>query len=109
MMRLRALASSLSIAGVRGSLAERFDPDDVAYQRVHAKTGTLNDVLALSGFVESSLDPDAELTFAFVANGDQIANEPTARSVQDALVTALTGYPQAPSAEVLGPRPPTPS
>lgn len=104
-----ALASSLSIAGVRGSLAERFEPDDVAYQRVHAKTGTLNDVLALSGFVESSLDPDAELTFAFVANGDQIANESTARSVQDALVTALTGYPQAPSAEVLGPRPPTPS
>ena len=38
-----------------------------------------------------------------------IANEPAVRAVQDALVTAFTGYPQAPSAEVLGPRPPTPS
>ncbi|MEZ5407215.1 MAG: D-alanyl-D-alanine carboxypeptidase/D-alanyl-D-alanine-endopeptidase [Acidimicrobiales bacterium] len=103
------LASSLSVAGVRGSLAERFDPDDIAYQLVQAKTGTLNDVLALSGFVESSTDPDEHLTFAFVANGSQIVNDPAARSVQDALVTALTGYPQAPSTDVLGPRPPTPS
>ncbi len=104
-----ALASSLSIAGVRGSLAERFDADDAAYQLVYAKTGTLIDVLALSGFVQSSLDPDEELTFAFVANGPQISNQPSARAVQDALVSALTGYPQAPSAEVLGPRAPTPS
>ncbi len=104
-----ALASSLSIAGVRGSLAERFEPGDPAYQLVQAKTGTLNDVLALSGFVSSSHDPDEDLTFAFVANGDQIVNDPAARAVQEALVSALTGYPQAPSTDVLGPRPPTPS
>jgi len=103
------LASSLSIAGVRGSLAERFDPDDPAYQLVLAKTGTLNDVLALSGFVESSTDPDEHLAFALVANADQIVNDPAARAVQDALVSALTGYPQAPSIEILGPLPPTPS
>jgi len=103
------LASSLSIAGVRGSLAERFDRDDPAYQLVLAKTGTLNDVLALSGFVESSTDPDEHLAFALVANADQIVNDPAARAVQEALVSALTGYPQAPSIETLGPRPPTPS
>lgn len=103
------LASSLSIGGVRGSLADRFEPGDAAYQLVQAKTGTLNDVLALSGFVTSSHDPDEDLTFAFVANGDQIVDDAAVRALQDSLVTALTGYPQAPSTEVLGPRPPIPS
>lgn len=95
------LAASLSIGGTRGSLLERMVATP-ARGRVLAKTGTLNDVAALSGFVHSATDPEVTLTFAYVANQNQLPIEAT-RAVQDTLMAALTSYPSGPAASDLGP------
>ncbi|MEZ5137835.1 MAG: D-alanyl-D-alanine carboxypeptidase [Acidimicrobiales bacterium] len=55
----------LPVAGRTGTLAGRFAATAAA-GRLRAKTGTLDDVRALAGFVEL---PEGTATFAFVANG----------------------------------------
>jgi serine-type D-Ala-D-Ala carboxypeptidase/endopeptidase (penicillin-binding protein 4) len=101
------LAASLAIGGKRGSLQARFDQTP-ADERLLAKTGTLNDVLALSGFVRSANDPDVVLTFAYVTNEAAIVNSAANRELQDAMVLALTTYPGNPSLGDLGPEPAAP-
>ena len=46
-------ASSLAIAGVDGTLAHRLD-DELTQSNLRAKTGTLRDVTALSGYMETA-------------------------------------------------------
>lgn len=48
--------SALPVAGVSGTLSSRFDtsPSTCARQIVHAKTGTLNDTVALAGVARGS-------------------------------------------------------
>ncbi len=94
-------ATSLAIGATRGSLRERF-VDSPAATRVLAKTGTLNNALALSGYVHSATDPAIVVTFSFLANDDLISADAN-RTIQDALVVALTGYPGIPSAAELSP------
>ncbi|WP_237687435.1 D-alanyl-D-alanine carboxypeptidase/D-alanyl-D-alanine-endopeptidase [Arthrobacter jiangjiafuii] len=101
---LRGLASSLPVAGLSGTLSNRFDdtgledstedadgapaaPESAA-GLVRAKTGTLLAVTSLSGFVT---DADGRLlAFAFVANGLD-ANTAQARAAVDAAAAVLAG------------------
>ena len=72
-----------------------------------AKTGTLNDVTALSGWVTT--DSGTPLAFSTLQN-------PAGRRIQAGdlalpgqLLQALLSYPQAPPAEQLSPLPPGPT
>lgn len=100
---LRGLASSLPVAGLSGTLTDRFLDDAAAAPGavtadgggagsaaglVRAKTGTLFAVTSLSGFVT---DADGRLlAFAFVANGLD-ANTAAARTAVDAAAAVLAG------------------
>ncbi|MFW6087046.1 MAG: D-alanyl-D-alanine carboxypeptidase/D-alanyl-D-alanine-endopeptidase [Myxococcota bacterium] len=59
--------SSLAVGGVDGTLARRLD-DLPAARIVRAKTGTLADTVALSGYVLGR-EPGRALAFSFLANG----------------------------------------
>jgi D-alanyl-D-alanine carboxypeptidase/D-alanyl-D-alanine-endopeptidase (penicillin-binding protein 4) len=96
------LADSLAIGGVRGSLLNRF-VDTPAVGDVAAKTGTLNDAIALSGFVRSDTASDTYLTFAHVANSEFIITDESVRGLQEDFIIALTTYPGAPAIEDLSP------
>ena len=67
--RLRAALDGFPVAGLSGTLDARYE--DAATSRgaglVRAKTGTLNSVIALSGYV---VDADGRLlVFSFIGNG----------------------------------------
>jgi len=80
------LAGSLPVAGRTGTLRNRFRGTP-AEGRLMAKTGSLNDVTSLAGFVEM---PDGQIaTFAYIANGPQ-ADDP--RRGQDFLGALLGQY-----------------
>ncbi len=99
-----AFAESLSIGGERGSLVNRHvgTPAD---GNVFAKTGTLNDVTALSGFVDSVVDDGTSVIFAYIVNGELAGQDQTIRALQEPFVEQLAEYPQAPSTEDLDPLP----
>ena len=101
-----ALAQSMAVAAERGSLLQRF-VDTPAAGEVLAKTGTLNDATALSGYVHSATDPDTHVTFAFVANEEFIITDEAIRALLDTFVVSLTGYPAGPTIEDLSPLPPS--
>jgi D-alanyl-D-alanine carboxypeptidase/D-alanyl-D-alanine-endopeptidase (penicillin-binding protein 4) len=103
------LGRSLSVAGVRGSLEQRF-VDSPADGRVVAKTGTLQGVRALTGFVLSAV-PEAEgryLTFAQILN-DDVVETPDMLAVQEPLMDSLTTYPAGPTIAQLSPLPTEPT
>jgi D-alanyl-D-alanine carboxypeptidase/D-alanyl-D-alanine-endopeptidase (penicillin-binding protein 4) len=67
--RLRAALNGFPVAGLTGTLDTRYGEDSTARGAglVRAKTGTLNTVLALSGYV---VDADGRLlVFSFIGNG----------------------------------------
>jgi D-alanyl-D-alanine carboxypeptidase/D-alanyl-D-alanine-endopeptidase (penicillin-binding protein 4) len=65
---LAGLASGLPVAGVSGTLEDRFNDksERIARGNVHAKTGTLAGVAALAGYLTTA--DGARLAFAIVAN-----------------------------------------
>lgn len=79
----RRLAEQLPVGGVSGTLSNRFSGD---IGRVAAKTGTLRDGRALSGYAVT--DSGRNVVFSIITNGD--SREDVARSLPaiDALVTA---------------------
>jgi len=84
---LRNLLTGLPIAGVSGSLADRFQDDGsrAGAGWVRAKTGSLEVTYALAGYV-----PDVDnriLVFAFVSNGVSAGTRPAL----DALAAGLRG------------------
>ena len=84
--------AQLSVAGVDGTLGHRLErlPDGFA---VRAKTGTLDDVIALSGYIVGP--PGARtLAFSFLANGVRGQHWST-RALADTLVEALIAHEQA--------------
>ncbi|MEM9130789.1 MAG: D-alanyl-D-alanine carboxypeptidase [Actinomycetota bacterium] len=95
-------ARSLAIGAERGSLLLRF-VESTAAGDVYAKTGTLNDSTALSGYVRSVTDPEQWLTFAYVANDELIIANTEVRELQDPFVVAITDYPGEPVIEDLDP------
>ena len=105
-----AFGRSLAIAGVRGSLAERFI-DSPAETLVLAKTGTLQGARSLAGYVLSAApdtEPGRHVSFAQILNDDLVEPE-AAQAVQDPLVLALVAYPGGPPIEELSPREPVPN
>lgn len=97
------VGAGLSVAGRTGTLTERFLDSPLA-GRFRGKTGTLNQVTALAGFLDTT--PGARVTFAFIVNlepGAVVSAEDLDR--QHELVAVLDRYPEGPSLEELGPQP----
>jgi D-alanyl-D-alanine carboxypeptidase len=76
---------TLSISGVRGTLANRMTGPGVR-GRVFAKTGTLTGVITLSGIVRHPFD-GRRIAFAILFN--DVGNATSARATADAVVTIL--------------------
>ena len=97
------LADALAIAGQTGTIATRFVGTPAA-GHLRAKTGTLNQVSALVGYLDTT--PGVAVSFTCVTNlvaPDTVGGEELA--VQDQVVAALDAYPQGPSLAELGPQP----
>lgn len=95
-----ALQAGMPVAGETGTLAERWVDTPVA-GRVRAKTGTLNQVTGLAGYVDA---PGGEITFAFVANvagSARIGLETIA--AQQRLAEVLAAHPDRPDLTSLEP------
>jgi D-alanyl-D-alanine carboxypeptidase/D-alanyl-D-alanine-endopeptidase (penicillin-binding protein 4) len=95
--------AGLPVAGQSGTLALRFlDPALVG--RLRAKTGTLNQVTALAGFLDTT--PGARLTFSLMVNlppGVVVDEEDLL--LQEELARTMARYPEGPSLDELGPQP----
>ena len=85
--RLAGVASGLPVAGFSGTLEDRFNDksEKVARGNVHAKTGTLVGVAALTGYLTTA--DGARLVFAIVAN--QARGQTTAYNWLDRTTAAL--------------------
>jgi len=88
--------SQLAVGGSEGTLQARLE-NLPRPRMVRAKTGTLRDVIALSGYVLG--DPDHSVAFSFLANGIA-GRQRQARDLADAIVRALAGYATRPSASM---------
>ena len=100
-----AFADSLAIAGVRGTLSQRFLESPITGQ-VQAKTGRLSGVRALSGYADSLADDDS-LTFAYIINDPELVGDAELEA-QEPLLLSLISYPEGPGIEELSPRPARP-
>lgn len=83
----------LAVAGSDGTLQSRLE-DLPRPRMVRAKTGTLRDVIALSGYVLG--EPDRSIAFSFLANG-VAGKHQAARDLADDIVRALAAYAVEPS------------
>jgi D-alanyl-D-alanine carboxypeptidase/D-alanyl-D-alanine-endopeptidase (penicillin-binding protein 4) len=86
---LRAGLAGLPIAGLTGTLDTRYTAENQAGAGlVRAKTGTLNTVTSLTGYVVTA--ENRLLVFSFVANG--LSGSPdAARTAADRAAAALAG------------------
>ncbi len=88
---LTAVLAGLPVAGLSGTLQERYEPDAptaAGAGLVRAKTGTLNAVTALSGYVVTA--EGRLLVFSFLAGGLE-GNTGEARAAIDRATAALAG------------------
>jgi len=96
---------SLAVGASWGTLRLRFSEAPGA-DRVRAKTGTLNPVVALAGFT-NSLPDDTEYTFAVVLNG--IPGDPAlSPEAVDLVAVVLTGHEATVDTSAFGPVTSTP-
>jgi len=79
---------SLSVGGVDGTTRNRFRGTSSAH-RVRAKTGTLNGVSCLSGFVGDGADV---LAFSILVEGHRKRSVPAVRSAQVSAVNAMMRF-----------------
>ena len=104
--RTSPLADSLPVAAVSGTLQKRFVNTPVA-GRLRAKTGGLDEVSSLAGWVDPASDgAGPPLAFAVVANG--VPKGLDVNRLSDRLGVALGTWPDAPPADVVDPEPPGP-
>jgi D-alanyl-D-alanine carboxypeptidase/D-alanyl-D-alanine-endopeptidase (penicillin-binding protein 4) len=82
-----ALFKALPTAGEDGTLAARMT-SGYAYRNCHAKTGTLSDVSALSGYCESR--GGHTLVFSILMNGVSSISE--AQALQDKMAQSIAKY-----------------
>ena len=87
------LVASLPVGGVDGTLAKRWHGHP-ASGRVRAKTGTLDKVTTLAGYV--AIDGDHPLAFAILVNDIPPGQRASARTVADEIIDALVAYLAAP-------------
>ena len=101
------IGTGLPVAGQTGTLANYFTTSTVA-GRLHAKTGTLTNTKALTGFVTTTA---GTIDFSMIIGAPNVSIEqqgvPGSAAFQpywDQLATALGSYPSGPSVEALQPR-----
>lgn len=92
-----ALAAGLAVGGVSGTLAKRFVGSALT-GHVRAKTGSINGVSTLAGFVDAAEGHVA--TFAYFVNAPGADDT---RAGWDTLAQALASFPQRPSIDLIGP------
>ncbi|MCE9580036.1 MAG: D-alanyl-D-alanine carboxypeptidase/D-alanyl-D-alanine-endopeptidase [Deltaproteobacteria bacterium] len=83
-----AYLASLSVAGVDGTLRGRFH--NAMRGKLTAKTGTLSNVIALSGFLEAA--PGQHLAFALITNGNRKGDHHAIRVAHEQVVGLLYDY-----------------
>ena len=88
----QAFQRSLSVAGVDGTLRNRFGRSAVE-GKLLAKTGTLTGIIALAGIL--SLDPNNALCFALVTNQSARRHRRKIRQAHETLVQYMYQYLQA--------------
>jgi D-alanyl-D-alanine carboxypeptidase/D-alanyl-D-alanine-endopeptidase (penicillin-binding protein 4) len=93
------VVEGLPISGERGTLAERLDGP--AAGRLHAKTGTLLEAIALSGYADSLAGED--LAFTYIANAGEVPE--SVLDLQELLATVLIAYPEGPAVAEVSPEP----
>ncbi|HSH60564.1 MAG TPA: D-alanyl-D-alanine carboxypeptidase [Acidimicrobiales bacterium] len=93
------MAAGFPVAGRTGTLAQRFAANPAA-GRLRAKTGSLDNVTGLTGYVDPVGGGQA-LSFALLAN--DVPNDGLARALQEQVGAVLARYPQGPSPAALGP------
>ncbi len=94
-----ALAAGLPVAGRNGTLFRRFLGTPAA-GRVWAKTGSLEGVAGLSGFVTGQ--GNRNVSFSLLLN--DLPTAAAGAALQDRVVNVLAAFPRAPSADELGPK-----
>ena len=94
-----AIASGFPVAARTGTLARRFLGHPAA-GRLRAKTGSLDNVAGLTGYI-SLVGGEGELEFALLAN--DLPGDGPGRALQEQLGTILARYPQAPAPATLAP------
>jgi D-alanyl-D-alanine carboxypeptidase/D-alanyl-D-alanine-endopeptidase (penicillin-binding protein 4) len=94
-----SLASGFPVAARSGTLATRFVGNPAA-GRLRAKTGSLDNVVGLAGYVAPAGGGD-DLGFALLANG--IPNDGVGRALQEQVGAVLARHPDAPPPAELGP------
>lgn len=80
--------ASLAIGGVDGTLARKFHGGKVT-GKIHAKTGTLNEVKALSGYL---FDDRARLAFSFLFNEFNVPMDNIAKAQEQILESVLDSF-----------------
>ena len=88
------LAKGLPVAGRTGTLATRFRGSPVV-DRLQAKTGSLDGVTALTGYLDGTRGGD--LGFAYIANGLPVPTDRLGQSMQERLGAVLATYPESPA------------
>jgi len=83
-----AWLDSLSIAGTDGTLIHRFRTDLRGH--IHAKTGSLSTVIALSGVLD--IDPMRPLVFSIVTNGDRPLSKGYVRKAHEQVMNLVAKY-----------------
>lgn len=94
-----AIASGFPVAGRTGTLTRRFVGNPAA-GRLRAKTGSLDNVAGLTGYI-SPVDGQGELEFTLLAN--DLPSDGAGRVLQEQLGAILARYPQAPAPATLAP------
>ncbi len=97
------LSEGLAVVGESGTLRECLTDDPAVKGRVRAKTGTLQDVTAVAGFTET--DTGEAITFTVISNGPDVGALGLCNEIQQAIITATTGYPYGPEIDDLIPLP----
>ncbi|MBC7977607.1 MAG: D-alanyl-D-alanine carboxypeptidase/D-alanyl-D-alanine-endopeptidase, partial [Myxococcales bacterium] len=83
------LVASLPVGGIDGTLARRWRGHP-ARGRVRAKTGSLDKVITLAGYV--AVDSEHTLGFAILVNDIPPGQRASARTVTDDIIDALAAY-----------------
>ncbi|MCU1396983.1 MAG: dac [Acidimicrobiales bacterium] len=100
------LGTGLAVAGQTGTLATQF-VDSTVVGRLHAKTGTLTNVKALTGYVTTT---GGTLDFSLILGATGISDEPSGpgsgpyEAFWNELAKSLGAYPSGPTVDILAPR-----